>query len=112
FKLLRYETKQHIQLDLPFKTSIYSVAFNKDYSKMAVAVAENNGSSIYVGNPDGSGLTKVSATPLSTHPVFSPSGKLAWIGGSPTKRGSQRVYVDGKPVSPAGFTAAAPAFCD
>ena len=112
FKLFRYENKKHSPVDLPFKTSIYSVAFNKDYSKMAIAVAENNGSSIYTANPDGSGLTKASTTPLSTHPVFSPSGKLAWIGGSATKSSSQRVYVDGKAVSPPGFTAAAPVFCD
>ena len=44
--------------------------------------------------------------------MFSPSGKLAWIGGNPQTWGSQRVYLDGKPVSPAGFTAAAPVFCD
>jgi len=112
FKLFRYESKKHIALDLPFRTSIYSVAFNKDYTKLAIAVAEGGGSSIYVGNADGSGLTKVSTTPLSTHPVFSPSGKLAWIGGTPTKSGTQRVYVDNKPVSPNGFTAAAPTFCD
>jgi TolB protein len=43
--------------------------------------------------------------------VFSPSGKLAWIGGG-AKHGSQRVYVEGKAVSPAGFGAASPAFCD
>jgi TolB protein len=43
--------------------------------------------------------------------VFSPSGKLAWIGGD-AKHGSQRVYVEGKAASPAGFPAAAPTFCD
>jgi TolB protein len=112
FKLFRYEAKKHVPINLPFKTSIYSVAFNGNYTKMAVTIAENNGSSIYVGKPDGSELTKASITPLSTHPVFSPSGKLAWIGGNPTKSGSQRVYVEGKAVSPAGFTAAAPTFCD
>lgn len=112
FKLFRYESKKHVALDLPFKTSVYSVAFNHDYTKLAIAVAENGGSSIYVGNADGSGLTKASTTPLSTHPVFSPSGKLAWIGGSPHKSGNQRVYIDGKAVSPPGFTAAAPTFCD
>lgn len=112
FKLFRYESQKHIALDLPFKTSVYSVAFNHDYTKLAIAVAENGGSSIYVGDPDGKNLTRVSKTPLSTHPVFSPSGKLAWIGGNPTKDGSQRVYVDGKAVSPPGFVAAAPTFCD
>jgi TolB protein len=96
---------------LPFTTSVYGVAFSRDYSRMAVAVAEGGKSSIYVGLADGSGMTKASTTELATHPVFSPSGKLAWIGGDP-QHGSQRVYVDGKPVSPSGFGASAPAFCD
>jgi TolB protein len=43
--------------------------------------------------------------------VFSPSGKIAYIAGG-AKNGSQRVYVDNKPISPAGFTAAAPTFCN
>jgi TolB protein len=96
---------------LQFKTSIYSVAFDKDGKKIAVAVAEDLGSAIYVGNADGSGLQKVSNTELATHPVWSPSGKLAWIGGG-GKQGTQRIYVDGKPVSPSGFAASSPAFCD
>ncbi|MEJ2436176.1 MAG: hypothetical protein P8Y53_24685, partial [Pseudolabrys sp.] len=65
----------------------------------AIAVAESGGSSIWVGDPDGSRMVKISKTQLSTHPVYSPSGKLGWIGGDPKRRGSQRVYVDGKPVS-------------
>jgi len=96
---------------LPFKTSVYGVAFNKDYSKMAVAVAEGGKSTIYVGLADGTGMTKASTTELATHPVFSPTGKLAWIGGE-AAHGSTRVYVDGKPVSPSGFGASAPTFCD
>jgi TolB protein len=96
---------------LPFTTSIHSVAFSKDFGRMAVAVAENAKSAIYVGKPDGSDMKKASTTELATHPVFSPSGKLAWIGGD-AKHGSQRVYVEGKAASPAGFPAAAPTFCD
>jgi TolB protein len=99
------------QVPLPFKTSVYGVSFNKDYSKMAVAVAEGGKSTIYVGLADGTGMTKASTTDLATHPVFSPTGKLAWIGGDAT-HGSQRVYVDGKAVSPSGFGAASPTFCD
>jgi len=110
FRLMRFDGSFK-PVNVPFKTSIYSVAFNKDHTKLALAVAENAKSAIYVGNPDGSGMKKVSTTELATHPAFSPSGKLAWIGGSPDN-GSQRVYVDGKAVSPAGFTAAAPTFCD
>ena len=98
-------------IKLPFTTSLYGVAFDKTHTKLAVAVAENARSAIYVGNADGSGMRKVSTTELATHPVFSPSGKLAWIGGD-SRNGSQRVYVDGKAASPSGFTASAPAFCD
>lgn len=111
FKLFELAGKTITPVKLPFTTSIYAVAFSKDYSKMAVAVAEGGKSSIYVGLADGSGMTKASSTELATHPVFSPTGKLAWIGGDPT-HGSQRVYVDGKAVSPAGFGASGPAFCD
>jgi len=96
---------------LPFTTSIHSVAFNKDHTRLAVAVAENAKSAIYVGKPDGSEMKKASTTELATHPVFSPSGRLAWIGGD-AKHGSQRVFVDGKAASPAGFPASAPTFCD
>lgn len=97
------------EFPLPFKGSIYGVAFNQDRTKMAISVANFGRSAIYVGSAKGTDFTKVSDTELATHPVFSPSGKLAWIGGS--EQGTQRVYVDGKPVSPNGFTAAAPAFC-
>ncbi|MCA9591846.1 MAG: PD40 domain-containing protein [Myxococcales bacterium] len=112
FKLMAWDGKQSKPIPMPTKGSVYGVAFNKDHSKMAVALAEPFGSAIWVGNPDGSGMKKVSTTPIATHPAFSPSGKLGWIGGDPKKRGGQRVYVDGKAVSPPGFTAAAPVFCD
>jgi TolB protein len=112
FKLMRLLGAQEQSVSLPFKTSVYSVAFSRDGSQMAISVAEPSGSSIWVGAPDGTGLRKVSQTRLSTHAVWSPSGKLAWLGGDPDTWGSQRVYVEGKPVSPAGFTAAAPEFCN
>lgn len=98
-------------MKLPFKTSIYSLAFNEDRTKMAVAVAESGGSSIYVGTADGKDFKKVSTTTIATHPAFSPSGKLAWVGGEPSQ-GAHRIYLDGKAVSPSGFSASAPTFCD
>ncbi len=97
--------------ELPFRTSIYSAAFSPDFKRLALAVGTETGSSIYVGNANGMNMQKVSTTEVATHPVFSPSGKLAWIGGGGQKVG-QRVYLDGKPVSPGGFSAAAPTFCD
>ncbi|HEY3493534.1 MAG TPA: tolB protein [Polyangiaceae bacterium] len=96
---------------LPFKTSVYSISYNKDFTKIAVAVAEGGKSTIYVAMADGSGMNKASTTDLAVHPVWSPSGKLAWVGGD-ANHGSQRIYVDGKPASPAGFPATSPTFCD
>jgi TolB protein len=98
-------------LQLPFKDSVYSAAFSPDHKRLAVAVANAEGSSVYVGNADGSNMQKVSKTEVATHPVFSPSGKLAWVGGAAEHAG-HRIYVDGKAVSPPGFSAAAPSFCD
>ena len=69
--------------------------------------ARRSARTIYVGKPDGTGMTKASTTDLATHPVWSPSGKLAWVGGE-AKNGSQRIYVEGKPASPSGFAASAP----
>jgi len=97
--------------NVPFKTSIYAASFSPDKQKLAVAVAEDGRSSIYVGRADGTDFTKVSTSEIATSPVFSPSGKLAWIAGG-ALQGSQRVFVDGKAVSPNGFTAASPTFCD
>lgn len=98
-------------IKLNFPGNIYSTAFNQNKTKLAVAVSEDSKSAIFVGNPDGSGMKKVSSTELATHPAFSPEGQLAWVGGS-EQHGSQRIYVDGKAVSPSGFTASAPTFCD
>jgi TolB protein len=96
---------------IEFKTSIYGVAFDKTYGRMALAVSEHARSTIYLGASDGTAMQHVSTTELATHPTFSPSGKLAWVGGD-ARQGTQRIYLDGKAVSPSGFTAASPAFCD
>jgi len=98
-------------IPLPYKGSVYGASFSKDGTKLAVAVAEGGRSTIYVGKPDGTGMAKASTTDLATHPVFSPSGKLAWVGGD-AAQGSHRIYVEGKPASPSGFAASAPTFCD
>lgn len=111
FQLFQWVNGQNVPVPVPVRTSIYSIAFNKDFTKIAIAVGDYGKSAIYVGGPDGKDLQKVSNTDLATHPAWSPSGKLAWVGGS-AAHGSQRIYVDGKPVSPQGFAAAAPTFCD
>lgn len=111
FALMSLAQSVHKPVNVPFTTSIYAAALNKDFSKLALAVSGSSKSAIYVGNPDGTAMAKVSQSELATRPVFSPSGKLAWVGGDP-KQGTQRVFIDGKAISPGGFTAAAPTFCD
>ena len=111
YRLMTFTGTGSQRLEIPFTTSIYASAVSPDKKTIAVAVAENAESHIYVGQLGQSDWKLVSTTQIATSPAFSPSGKLAWIGGG-AKQGSQRVYVDGKPVSPDGYTAAAPTFCD
>lgn len=113
FRLFRLNPKETepTRVEMPYKRSIYGVAFDKDRKRMAVAVSEPEGSAIYVGTPDGKDMKRVSVTEVAIHPAFSPSGKLAWVGGT-AEQGGQRIYVEGKAVSPSGFSAFAPTFCD
>lgn len=109
FRLIQHQGR--VRWKLPFRKSVYSAAFSKDFQRLAVAVARPMGSAIYVGNANGSDMQKVSNTEVATHPVFSTEGKLAWVGGT-SSRGPRRIYIDGKAVSPRSFSAAAPEFCD
>jgi TolB protein len=111
FSLASYFNQKNEAIGLPFKTSLYGVSLSRDGKQMALAVADAGRSAIFVGAPDGSNMKAVSTTELSTRPVFSPTGKLSWIGGAP-KQGTQRVWLDGKAVSAAGFTAGGQTFCD
>jgi TolB protein len=89
--------------------SVFGIAFSSDKSKMALSVAHDATSFIYVGAADGSGLARASTAALANHPAFGPGGKLAYVAGGTA---GQRVYVGDRPISPAGFNASAPAFCD
>jgi TolB protein len=107
FRLVKGSSATPVPVNVP--GSIFGLAFSPDRSKLALSVAADQSSRIYVGNADGSGMNPISTAPLANHPVFGPGGKMAYVGGGPA---GQRVYVDGKPISPAGFNASAPAFCD
>jgi TolB protein len=111
FALWSYANQKNVAVTVPFKTSLYGVSLSKDGKRMALAVASNAKSAIFVGGADGSNMAAVSTTELATRPMFSPSGKLSWIGGG-AKQGTQRVYLEGKAVSPPGFTAGGQTFCD
>jgi TolB protein len=86
--------------------SIMGLAFSADRSKIALTMMDEGKSSLWVGKPDS--LQPLPAPPFANHPAFGPLGKLAYVAGAPV----QRVYVDGRPISPPGFMASAPVFCD
>jgi TolB protein len=107
FQLARGKSASVVPVQVP--GSIFGLSFSPDHTKLAVSVAHEGATKIFVGNADGTGLTSVSTAPLANHPVFGPGGKMAYVGGGTA---GQRVYVDGKAISPAGFNASAPVFCD
>jgi TolB protein len=111
FSLAAYAEQKNQAVAVPFKTSLYGVSLSRDGKQLALAVADAGKSAIFVGGADGSNMKSVSTTELATRPVFSPTGKLSWIGGG-AKQGTQRVWLDGKAVSPPGFTAGGQTFCD
>jgi TolB protein len=86
--------------------SILGIAFSPDRSRLAVAAMDGGVSQIWIG--DRGNLQRTASPPFANHPIFGPLGKVAVVGGSPV----QRVFIDGKPISPAGFMASAPVFCD
>jgi TolB protein len=86
--------------------SILGLAFSSDHARMALTVMDAGRSQLWIG--DRGRVQPMDSAPFANHPVFGPLGKLAYIGGTPV----QRVFVDGKPVSPSGFMASAPVFCD
>jgi TolB protein len=93
-------------ISLPIPGSILGVAFSPDRSRTALTVMTEGRSELWSG--DLTNLKAVDTPPLTNHPVFGPLGKMAYVAGSPV----QRIYVDGKPISPQGFMASAPVFCD
>ena len=53
-------------------------------------------------------LQAMATQPLANHPVYGPMDKVAYVAGTPV----QRVYMGERAVSPPGFMASAPVFCD
>ena len=97
--------------EVPLKQvgSVLTVSFSPDKSKIAVAIMRDETSKIYVGKADGSELTALETPKQPNRPVLGPLGKVAYVASG---GGTQRVYVDGQAVSPAGFHASGPTFCD
>jgi len=89
------------------KGSVYGIAFNKDYSQVAASIGVGDTIKVFTG-PSFGELKEASPIGLAMRPGFTPTGKLAFAGEG---KFGQRVYVDGKPISPDGLMASAPTFC-
>jgi TolB protein len=105
FKL--YQAGRSEPLGLTPRGSVYGIAFSRKLDKVAVSIARGSGIFVFSG-PDLEHLTQAAENDLAMHPVWSPNDKLAYVG--VTKWGT-RVFVDDKPISPAGLMASAPVFC-
>ena len=86
--------------------SVLGLAFSPDHAQLALTVMSGGQSAIWTGK--NGQLASAPSAPFANHPVFGPLGKMAYVAGSPV----QRIYVDGRPISPPGFMASAPVFCD
>jgi TolB protein len=86
--------------------SILGVAFSADHTQIGLTVMDEGRSALWVGTRGA--VQETQAPPFANHPVFGPLGKMAYVAGTPV----QRVYVGGTPISPPGFMASAPVFCD
>jgi TolB protein len=104
FRLVFGQSATPVPLSVP--GSIMGLAFSGDHSRMALTVMDGGRSQLWIG--DSGRLQPTDTPPFANHPAFGPLGKIAYVAGSPV----QRVYVDGKAISPPGFMASAPVFCD
>jgi TolB protein len=93
---------------VPFKGSVYGIAFSRDHDQVAISLGVGDGIKVFAG-PDFASLRPASEVGMALHPAFTPGGKLAFSGEG---RFGQRIYVDGKPVTPEGINASAPVFCN
>lgn len=87
--------------------SFYGVAFAKS-GDVAASIGVGDSIHVYRG-ADFMSLKEAYPVGFALHPTFTPSGKLAFLGEG---KYGERVYVDGKAVSPEGLSASSPTFCN
>jgi len=104
FRVVMGPTAKPVPISVP--GSVMGLAFNSDRTHMALTVMTEGESKLWIG--DRGRFTPMASPPFANHPVFGPLGKIAYVAGTPV----QRVYIDGKAISPPGFMASAPVFCD
>ncbi len=94
-------------LKLNVDGSVYGLAFSHDRKQVAAAIGQADTIRMFLG-PSLTELKPASTIGMALRPTFTPSGKLAFAGEG---KFGQRIYVDGKPISPDGFFASSPTFC-
>jgi TolB protein len=94
-------------IDTNVDGSVYGLAFAGDKSKVALAVGVGPTIRIFEG-PTLEQLKPASPIGMALRPAYSSTGKLAFAGEG---KYGQRIYVDGKAVSPDGLFASSPTFC-
>ena len=104
FHLVFGPSASPVPMEIP--GSVMGLAFSPDHTRMGVVAMDEGKSRLWTG--ENARLAPMDTPPFANHPVFGPMGKVAYVAGSPV----QRIYLDGKPVSPPGFMASAPVFCD
>jgi TolB protein len=94
---------------LPVKGSVYGIAASRDGSRVAVSIGVGSTLKLFTG-PDFASIRPAhEGIGMVLHPTFTPSGRLAFAGEG---RYGQRIYVDGKPISPETLFASSPTFCN
>jgi TolB protein len=104
FRLVQGPSATPVPVSAP--GSILGLAFSADHTKMALTVMDSGTSALWTGPRDR--LQPMATPPLANHPVYGPMDKVAYVAGTPV----QRVYMGDRAVSPPGFMASAPVFCD
>jgi TolB protein len=102
-----FTTGSNKPLNIQPRGSVYGLAFSRNRTKVAAAIARGPHIQLYAG-PDLFHLRPAANNNTVLHPAWSPNGKLAYSGAG---RYGQRIHVDGKPVSPDGLHATSPTFC-
>jgi len=106
FRIVHGDNAALLPMSIP--GSVHGIAFSPDRKSLAFSTFDSGEGTVWLSSPLGAPLKKVSNEPNANHPAIGPGGRVAYVAG----RDAQRVYVDGKAVSPPGFLASAPSFCD
>jgi TolB protein len=103
YRLVHGSRATPLPLSVPGSLLGFSLAPARD--RLAVTAMHDGVSTLFLGRADGGAMVAQKTPKYATHPVLGPGGKLALVAG-------YRVLVDGRAVSPGGFIASAPSFCE